>query len=69
MWEHHLWNLFSKSWSNLLSGLSTSGLAVVTFSVAVPALTFAASFFHKALHTRNTGQPRWKPLKKRRFLP
>jgi hypothetical protein len=55
MWKEHLWNLLSRSWGNLLSGLSTSTLAVVIFSFAVPALIFAVVFSYKIVQGRKQG--------------
>lgn len=54
MWMHHLWNLCSRSWSNLLSNLSTSTLSVVIFSLAVPLLIFVGLFIYNFIHASNS---------------
>ena len=56
MWQHHLSNLLSRAWQNLVSALSSSNLSLAIFSFTIPISVFVVIFIYKWLQARKTGR-------------
>jgi hypothetical protein len=57
MWQRHLSNLLSRSWTNLLAALSSSTLVVIVFSFMLPVLIFIAVIVYNIVDARAKKRP------------
>jgi hypothetical protein len=56
VWRHHLSNLLSRAWQNLVSALSSSNLSHPIFSFAIPISVFLVLFIYKWVQARKAGR-------------